>query len=97
MTVYDELVTMTGGDQQAARVLLAGLRQLRDRAPDQEMRRFAREVLEEQVSLREVARSEAYACVLSRHFDHLTRWRDHVQDADPASEDRARGVRQDQR
>ncbi|MDQ7908517.1 hypothetical protein RB614_28705 [Phytohabitans sp. ZYX-F-186] len=76
MTAYEELVSMTGGDREAARKLLDGLRRMAQEAPDPQLRRFAADVLAGHVTLREAARSEAYDAVLSPHFHGLTRWRD---------------------
>lgn len=78
MTAFDELVSMTGGDREAARKLLDGLRHLAERAADPQLRRFAADVLAGRVTLREAARSEAYDAVLSPHFAGLTRWRDEI-------------------
>ncbi|MFC0528610.1 hypothetical protein [Phytohabitans kaempferiae] len=78
MTAYEELVEMSGGDRETARVLLDGLRQIEAGASDPQLRRFASDVLAGRITLREVARSEAYDTVLSQHFRGLTRWRDHL-------------------
>jgi hypothetical protein len=78
MSAYDELVSMTGGDREAARKLLDGLRQVAETTPDPQLRRFAEDTLAGRVSLREVARSEAYDAILSPYFHGLTRRRDQV-------------------
>lgn len=78
MSAYDELVSMTGGDREAARKLLDGLREMAQTASDPQLRRFAEDTLAGRVTLREVARSDAYDGLLSPLFRGLTQWREQV-------------------
>lgn len=78
MSAYEELVSMTGGDREAARHLLDALRQVAETAEDPQVRRFAEETLAGKVSLREVARSEAYDALMSPFTRGLVHWRGHV-------------------